>query len=154
MQFQAEQEIGLPIHLAFEQLTNFARFEREARDSGAEIARRDPAGGPGLGTTWEADFIARGKARHLTATATRFARPGDLAFEGRIGGMEGVLHLTLTSLGEQRSLIAATMTLHPRSITARLALQSLKLVRGSIAKRFRKRLRKFCRQTERRLALA
>ena len=152
MKFAATEEISAPIEQVFADLSNFRRFEREAIKNGIELRRKDNLTQPGPGMGWEARFIARGKPRELNAEVTEFTDPDKLAFSGKIGGMTGFLVLELQSISENLTELNAVLDLKPKSFSARVLIQSMKIARGSIAKRFRKAVRKFSRRLERRLA--
>ena len=154
MKFSTEQVVASPCEDVFAALTDFARFEREARAHGAEIHRTDTLTRPGQGMKWRAKFETRGRERELFAEVARMNDPRDLYFVGKIGGMEGELEFILTPNGDHETKLAVELNLRARSITAKLLLQSLKLARSNVAKRFRRRVKAFCRETEKQVAYA
>ncbi len=149
MKFVTEEIVDAPLDVVFAHLTDFERFERDAVAAGAVLRRTDTMPAPGIGMGWTAQFVARGKDRNLTAEVTQFHAPTQLGFAGKVGGMEGDLMIDLQPQGADQTQLVVMLDLRARSISARILLQSLKLARGRVAKRFRKRVRKFARQVGR-----
>lgn len=152
MKFTTQEVLAAPIDRVFAELSDFPRFEREAMERGAQVDRRDRLGQPGTGMKWHVEFAARGTARKADATLTRFDPPRAMRFEGRIGGMQADMDVSLTAEGPSQTRVEITTDLSPRSLGARVTIQSMKLARQQINKRYRKRIRKFLRATERSLA--
>lgn len=145
MRFTTREDIELPIGEVFAALSDFERFEREALRRGAEVETGDDPG-----RSWTVRFRHRGRNRELVTRIETFDRPRRLATLGRIGGFEGRLGLDLTELAPRRTRLRVDLEVMPRSLTARLMLQSLKLAKSSLTARFRSRVRAFARQLEER----
>lgn len=148
MKFAAREDIEAPIGEVFAALTDFERFEREALRRGAEVEAGGDLSSPGPGRFWTVRFRHRGRNRELATRIETYERPRALATQGRIGGYEGRLALELTELAPRRTRLRAELEVKPRTLTARLMLQSLKLARSSLAGRFKARFHAFARALE------
>lgn len=148
MKFVTEQIVASPRDAVFAALTDFARFEREAASSGVEVHRSDTLTRPGPGMCWRARFDLHGRRRELIAEIVRINHPCDLLFSGKVGGLVGELVFELAETGVNETRLMVELNLRARSITAKLLLQSIKLTRSNVARRFRRRVNAFCRQAE------
>ncbi len=153
MKFVTEQIVASPREVVFAALTDFARFEREAASSGVELHRSDTLTRPGPGMRWRARFELRGRKHELMAELRRINHPSDILLSGKVGGLEGELAFDLAETAVNETRLMVEMNLRARSITAKLLLQSVKLARANVARRFRRRVNTFCRQTEKQLEL-
>ena len=149
MRFSTREDIEAPIEAVFDALTDFAGFERAALQRGAQVWRtRDVEG---AGAAWTVEFEYRGKSRRLETEVERFERPSALVSRGRIGGFEGTLGFGLVALSPRRTRLTVDMEVKPRSLGARLLLQSMRLAKANLAARFRGRVRRLTKQIERRV---
>lgn len=150
MRFGAREDIELPAEAVFAALSDFERFERAALRRGAEVL---PAGRPrpdGTGRGWIVSFRYRGRKRELVSEVTRNEPPRKLWFDGRIGGLDGRLALDLVALSPRRTRLSVELEILPRTLSARLLIQSLRLAKGRLNARFRKRIGDFRADIERR----
>lgn len=148
MRFTTREDIELPARAVFAALTDFGRFEREALRRGAEIEAGGDLASPGPGRWWQIRFRHRGRERELVTSIETCDPPRSLVTVGRLGGIEGRLALDLTELAPRRTRLRVDLEIRPRSLTARLLLQSLRLARSSLVARFRGRVSAFARKME------
>ncbi|MCW1956698.1 SRPBCC family protein [uncultured Lentibacter sp.] len=150
MQFSAKQDIEVPIESVFAAVTDFDGFTTQALRRGAEVVRVDTLTGPCAGMTWQVGFEFRGKRRDMEIELLEVVRPSDLKMRSTTSGLDGHMTLELVALSKQRTRLGIELELAPKTLSARLLIQSLKLARGSLSKRLRKRLEGFARATEER----
>lgn len=150
MQFSAKQDIEVPIESVFAAVTDFDGFTTQALRRGAEVVRVDTLTGPCAGMTWQVGFEFRGKRRDMEIELLKVVRPSDLKMRSTTSGLDGHMTLELVALSKQRTRLGIELELAPKTLSARLLIQSLKLARGSLSKRLRKRLEGFARATEER----
>lgn len=150
MQFSAKQDIEVPIESVFAAVTDFDGFTTQALRRGAEVVRVDPLTGPCAGMTWQVGFEFRGKRRDMEIELLEVVRPSDLKMRSTTSGLDGHMTLELVALSRQRTRLGIELELAPKTLSARLLIQSLKLARASLSKRLRKRLEGFARATEER----
>jgi len=143
MEFNTRQDIEAPIAFVFEQVTNFASFEKQALRRGAEVQRRDALGQPGIGVGWDITFSFRGKDRHISAEITEFDRPNGYRIQSVASTIDADLVVDLLPLSKGRTRLTVTTTLSAKNLGAKLMLQSLKVAKSSLNARFRKRVEKF-----------
>ncbi|MEM9349516.1 MAG: SRPBCC family protein [Pseudomonadota bacterium] len=136
MKFSDREDIALPIETVFAAVSDFGAFERRALRRGAEISRTDPESGPGLGTVWDVEFEFRGRARSLKAKVTDFTAPTNLLVSSLSGGLKGSFSVKLVALSPRKTRLTVGLELVPTNLSARLLVQSLKLAKSSLSKRF------------------
>ena len=151
MQLTAREDIEAPLDRVFAELSDFEAMERQAMRRGAQVRRKDPAAPQGPGMGWVAAFTFRGKAREADITLTEYTPPERMVFRSVTGGLETETVIELVALSRSRTRIAMDVTLLPRTLSARLLVQSLKLAKGGIDKRFRKRMAGHAKDFEDRL---
>jgi hypothetical protein len=153
MQFRAKQDIEAPIDFVFGQVSDFHAFERSAMRRGAEVQRVDSLGKPGVGMAWDAAFDLRGKRREIKMQLASFDPPNGLSLTSRAASMGGDFVVELVALSRGRTRMDVSLTLEPRNLSARLLVQSLKLARSNLKRRFEARLANFARDVEERYKL-
>jgi hypothetical protein len=148
MKFSSHEDIVAPIDAVFDAVTDFHAFERQALRRGAEVQRRDSLVEPGPGMTWDAAFMLRGKRREITIELTHMDRPNGLLADAWSNNLTGQFTVDLVALSRNRTRLSVTLALEPKTLAARLMLQSMKLARKTLTRRFRKRLAEFAADVE------
>lgn len=130
MKFSAREDIEAPIGKVWAVVTDYDSFELAALRRGVEVARQ------GSEPAWQAAFTFRGKRRQIALKLDRAEEPGLLAFaaEGRV--LQADLVVELVELGPRRTRMTVTTELRPLTLAARLFLQSVKLARGRVTRRY------------------
>lgn len=150
MQFTGKEDIEAPIERVFEEITDFQGFERSALRRGADVKRTDSLGVPGVGMSWHAAFRLRGKQRHVDVTLIDYDPPNGITLGLRSASLEAQLVVDLVALSRGRTRMGISLVLQARSLTARLMMQSLKLARNNLTKRFKLRLVDYAMEVEER----
>jgi hypothetical protein len=145
MHFQAQYDIQAPLAWVFQQVSDFPSFERQAMRRGADLRRLDSLPRPGLGTSWDVRFQFRGKDRELKAEVTRFDAPNGLVVTGTSPNLGGTCMVDLVALSRNTTRMAVRLDISAHSMAARLLLQSLRLAKGSLNKRFDTAIADFAR---------
>jgi carbon monoxide dehydrogenase subunit G len=140
MKLSAREDLDAPIATVFERLADFDGWARAAMRRGAEVQRTDSLSRPGPGMAWALEFPYRGKPRSLTLRLDEMAAPERLGFSGRGPNLEGGLSIDLIEMAPRRTRMTVRLEVRPRTLVARLFIQSLKLGRGKIEARFRARV--------------
>jgi len=148
MRLTTREDIEAPIDHVFQSLTDFEGFERQALRRGAEVQRQDTYGKPGVGSEWDMRFSFRGKARKVHARMTAFDAPNGFLAETDSGGIDGTVSLELVALSPRRTRMQFAIDLTPRTLSARLLIQSLKFAKGKISKRFANRIWQLAQEVE------
>lgn len=148
MKFTTREDIEAPIDYVFGVVSDFDGFQRQAMRRGADVARRDSLEKPGKGMAWDIAFPFRGKRREMEVEMVEYAPSNHLVFDSRLTGLSGVLKVDLLALSRGRTRLELTIELQPQSLSAKLLVQSMKLAKGSLNKRFKVRVAEFAKTTE------
>lgn len=140
MQFTTKEDVEAPIAYVWQQATDFAAFERQALRRGADVIRRDAQSRVGVGSGWDVKFIYRGKERRLTLDVAKFEQPNSYTVLAASGGIDAVTVVDLVALSRGRTRIWVSVDFSAKSLAARLMLQSLKLAKSSLNRRFTTRV--------------
>jgi len=148
MKFSTREDIEAPIGHVFASMSDFDGFERQALRRGAEVTRLDTLGKPGLGSEWQLRFPFRGKNRDVEARITRYDAPNGYHVDTHSGGLDGRVSLDLLALSPGRTRMQFSLDMTPRSLSARLLIQSLKFAKSNLSKRFSNRVWRFAHDIE------
>lgn len=151
MKLSSRQDIEASTEDVFRLLSDFQVWERAAMRRGAEVTRLDALRAPGVGMAWQARFDLRGKRREVTVRLTRIDAPSHLAFSLESTMVEGAVLLDLFEMSANRCRLHVALEVKPRTLAARLVLQSLRLARQKVEKRFDQRVALMANDIEQRL---
>lgn len=154
MKFKSKEDLDVPIAQVFDMIADFERHERSAMRRGVKIKRLDSLEAPGLGAKWDIGFQMRGRERQAEVEVTGFDRPNEMTFEAQIQGLDSTVEVVLVPLSKTRTRLNVVGTLKPKTLSARLMVQSLKLAKKNISKRFNKKLAGLARDMEDRASKA
>lgn len=152
MKFSTNEDIDAPIDAVFEMLCDFETFERSAMRRGADVQRTDRLTAPGVGMTWQAKFDLRGKRREMEIEIVTFDRPNGIVLESTSPGMLGTTSFELIALSRGRTRVKVDLEVKPLTLSARLLVQSLKLAKNSLGKKYKQRVADYARIMENRYA--
>jgi hypothetical protein len=140
MKLTAKTDLEAPLSFVFATLTDHAAWEREAVRRGAEVER--PADMPlsGVGAGWRLRFRFRGKARKFLLRIDELTQDQRLAVSLEGQAIEGASVLEVLALSPRRTRLRVTLTVKPKSIAARLFINTLRLAKGRVQSRFEMRL--------------
>jgi hypothetical protein len=148
VKFSTKEDIEAPVEVVFAALTDFPSFERAALRRGADIVRMDKLDQPGVGMGWNARFQLRGKWRRVVCDLREFDSPTRIAVIAESTGFDMVLELNLVALSRSRTRLGVEFDIRPRTMSARVKLQSAKLIKGNLARKFTDRVQKFATELE------
>lgn len=143
MKFSTREDIEAPIEYVFSQTSNFESFEKAARRNGADVKGPDHSAPPAAGMAWDVRFEWRGKRRQLIGTLTEFAPPELMQFDGTSSLFKIQFKVTLVRLSAKRTRLLVELELRPNALAGRLLIQSMKLTKSSISRRFSNRVKSF-----------
>lgn len=154
MKFSTRTDIAAPQQAVFAAAADFPGFERQALRRGVEIERRQeavaPGDAPGAGTAWRLAVPFRGRSREIEAAVTGFAPPEGYRIAGAGDGLEMEVSVELMALARDRTRLFVALELKPRTLAARLMVQSMKLAKSTLTRRFEARVAEFGAGLERR----
>lgn len=150
MEFQAKEDIEAPIADVFAVLSDVNAMERQALRRGIKVRRITPHDTAEAGLRWNAGFKYRGRDMTADVLLAEYATPDTMVFEGAAGGLETRLDIDLTALSPGRTRLAVTAILLPKTLSSRLLVQSLKLAKGRVTRKFSVRIAQFAKTVEER----
>ena len=148
MKFSTREDVEVPIDQAFALVCDFEGYERAAMRRGAEVRRADDLPRAGVGMKWQAVFKMRGKMRDLDLEMIRYDEPNELCVLSKTSGIDGVGQIELVALSRNQTRISVVFELKPTNLSARLLVQSLKLAKTSLTKRFKLKVADFAKNIE------
>lgn len=151
MKFSSKEDVEAPAAHVFGMLSDFETYERSAIRRGADVQRIGDHDVPHPGQSWQAGFTFRGKERTVLVDLTRYDPPTEMVFEGQSGGLLTSLVLDLVALSPNRTRISVELEIKPRTLPARLFVQSMKLAKSNLTKRFKLRVAEYARDIENRI---
>ena len=154
MKFSTRKDIEAPARFVFDQLADFGTFERAAMRRGITLRRLDTLTEPGAGMSWDIGFRFRGKPRQMLVDIRRFEPPELLEYAGQSNSFDATMALQVTALSRSRTRFSVALELKPRTLRARLLLQSAKLGKSRLDRKFDERVGHFASDIEKRAAQA
>lgn len=151
MKFSSREDIEAPIDQVFSAICDFEGFERQAMRRGAEVQRTDTLDAPGVGMSWKTAFTMRGRLRKVKLEMVRFDVPNEMVFAAKSPNLDGMFSVELMALSRSRTRMSVALELTPLNLSARLLVQSLKLAKTTLTKRFKLRLADYAKGLEERL---
>lgn len=150
MKFSTRADVSAPIEAVFGMICDFDRYERAAMRRGADVQRTDTLAAPGLGASWDARFMMRGKDRRLKLEIIEFDKPEYMTIALESNGLKGEMTCELIALAPQRTRVVMGIDLRPQTLPARLLIQSLKLTKTSLDRKYQERVVTYFEEMEER----
>lgn len=147
MKFSTREDIEAPMDYVFGRISDFASFEKRALRQGAQVARRQ-TGAVSEGDIWDIAFSFRGRDRKVVATLVQLDPAQGIRIDSVSDGLTALTQVELVALSPARTRVMVTFELKPGSLTARLLVQSLKLAKAKLAKRFSARVLSYAEDIE------
>ncbi|MFL4469807.1 SRPBCC family protein [Tateyamaria armeniaca] len=151
MKFSAREDISAPIQQVFDDLCDFETFERLAMRRGAQLQRTDTLTRPGVGMQWHVTYRMRGRKREFDLELVEFEAPNQMVFDAKSSGIDATFSVDLIALSQSRTRMAIALDMTPLNLSARLLIQSLKLAKSNLSKRFKDRVGEYAKGLEDRL---
>lgn len=143
MKLTAKTDLEVPAAAVFAVLIDHASWEREAIRNGVEVER--PPGSPasGVGAEWRIRGHFRGKARKVQIKIEEMSQDQRLALGIDSPSMEGTTRLEVMVLSPRRSRLRVDLEVKPKTLAARLFINTLRLAKGRVQAKFETRLGQF-----------
>lgn len=147
MKFKVAEDVDAPIGFVFERMTDFSQFEADVKRRGADLRRVGNWTQIAEGVQWRGAVQVRGKKRKIEAELTELVPNESAKVDITVGGMEAVYQMAFIALSPEVTRVATELDLKPRTLTARLIIQTLKLARGRVVRRMTRNLMRQGNQT-------
>ncbi|HSG37862.1 MAG TPA: SRPBCC family protein [Paracoccaceae bacterium] len=144
MKLSAREDIEAPIEFVFDRVSDFALLERSAMRRGVEVVRHEVEGK----TSWALAFAFRGKPRKAQVTLEKVEPLNALVARFSSGGLDGHTVVELIALSRNRTRISISAEFMPQTLSARLMVQSLRLAKMTISRRFKARVADIAEEIE------
>lgn len=151
MKLTASEDIDAPIEKVFEQVSDFEYLERTMLRRGVDVRRTDNLTRKAAGMAWTGAFDYRDRRRKFDICIREFEAPFGFKCDAEGQGLNVDVVIDLVSLTQANTRLSVELVLHPKSLSARLMVQSLKLAKNKLQKRFRQRLAEFASEIEARV---
>ncbi len=140
MKLIAKIDLEAPAAFVYAQLADHAAWEREALRRGADIERPADMPQSGTGAGWRIQVPFRGKMRKVMLKVEQMEPDSSLAFSFDGQSLQGDALLEVQALSARRSRLRVTLDAKPKTLSARLFINTLRLAKGRVQARFDKRL--------------
>lgn len=151
MKLTSKKDIEGSIDKVWAAMSDFEAWERAAMRRGAEVSRTDALLRPGVGMAWLARLVYRGKERKVDVKLTEMTPRTVLGFDAVSTVVEAETRIELIEMSAKRTRIHVWIEVKPRSLGARLFMQSLRLARTKIDRKFDSRIDKLAAEIEQRV---
>ena len=143
MKFSSREDIDAPIETVYGVVVDFDGFERQMLRRGIDVTREDSMPTDVPGARWDAGFEWRGRKQKLQAELIAIEPNEGYAIESRTGGIICMGVVDLVPLSKTRTRLFVSLDLKPTTLSSRLFIQSLRLAKGSLNRRFKTRVSDF-----------
>lgn len=144
MKLTAKSDLEVSAAFVFAALTDHQAWEREAVRNGVDIQR--PAGSPdnGVGAQWRIQGHFRGKMRKLTLSVEEMVPNQRLTLSIDSLSIDGTSQVEIMVLSPRRSRVRVDLDLKPKTLAARLFINTMRLAKGRVQVRFERGLGNLC----------
>lgn len=150
MIFKTKEDVEAPIDYVFGIVSDFDALERQALRRGAEVRRLDAGQGQGGAPAWDIAFAFRGRQRRLRVTVQQIDPPHGYSVAGKGDALQGNTVIDLLPLSRHRTRISASVEVQPLTLRGRLLVQSMRLGKSGLERKFRQRVADYARTVEER----
>jgi len=148
MKFSTKEDLEIPIWDVFDSLSDFDGFEKAALRRGADVARVSEGGDSPVGMSWQVRARLRGKMREFVVTLSEHDGPNQLLYDITSNGIKAQFLIELVALSRKRTRMRMELDVRPKTLPARLLMQSAKLARNTLNKRYKTRISHFSEDLE------
>jgi len=143
MNFISKQNINAPATHVFQQLSDFEFYESYAMRVGAQVERMDTFTEPQPGMCWNITGHFRGKDRNLELTLDSYYPTDALSYTCMTKSLNAVINFDVIPLSHTETRLTAKVDIQANGLSARVALQSAKLAKKTLDRKFDARMHDF-----------
>ena len=140
MKLTAKTDLEAPVEFVHAYLCDDAAWEREAIRRGIEVER--PADMPltGVGAGWRIRVPFRGRIRDVLLRLDDLVQNQSIAYSFEGQALVGTTVMETKAISPRSSRLKVTIDAKPKTLTARLFLNTLRLARRKVEDRMQKRV--------------
>ena len=150
MKFNTREDIKAPIDFVFEQITDFAAFERSVMRRGGDVDRIAIGGADGLDAQWRVKFQMRGVERDVTATITEAKKPTLIKMVVTSRSADADMLIELISLSNSRTRLSVHVESVAKTIATKILFKSIRFAKQKSDGRFKAVVASFAVDIEKR----
>ncbi len=143
MIFVSKQNINAPAAHVFQQLTDFEFYESYAMRVGAQVERMDTFANLQPGMCWNISGHFRGKDRNLELTLDSYYPTDALSYICTTKSLNAAINFDVIPLSHTETRLKVTVDIQAKGLSARVALQSAKLAKKTLDRKFNARMHDF-----------
>ncbi len=143
MRFSTREDIDAPFESVFAAVSDFDAFERRMLRRGVDVTRDEAMRLDRVGAKWKAKLNWRGRVHDIDAELVEIDPGTGYAIVSRASGIDCMSSVDLVALSKTRTRLFVSVDLKPTTLSSRLLLQSLRLAKGTLTRRFKGRVRDF-----------
>lgn len=142
MKLTAKSDLDVPINFVFGCLSDHATWEASAAERGIEIERPDGTPQWGPDAAWILRLYFRGRSIKMLMVLKESVPNDHLAYTFQANQLEGEFVLSIMALSPRRTRLNLALDVQPKTIAARLFLNTLRLTRGRVTAGLDARIRR------------
>ena len=143
MKISTREDIEAPIDYVFWEVSDFDGIERQILRRGVRLERVSTGGEDKLGMSWTARVPFRGRQRDVSAHVAELTAPTFYRISSTTGGVLADVAVELVALSRNRTRVVIGIDIRPASLSARLLIQSMKLAKSNLQRRFDQRVAEY-----------
>ncbi|HLQ20582.1 MAG TPA: SRPBCC family protein [Tabrizicola sp.] len=140
MKLTAKTDLEVPAAFVFATLVDHASWEREAVRNGAEVERPEGTPPSGPGAAWRIRGHFKGKSRKALLKIEELAEDRHMLLSIDSPAIEGSTRFEIMVLSPRRSRLRVDFEIKPKTLAARLFINTMRLAKGRVQAKFEKRL--------------
>lgn len=152
MKLSKREDISAPVGGVYRALIDYPVYERAALRRDIAVTRLDDRAEFGPDMTWQITIGFRGRPHDVTLRVAEVTEGSRIRLAADSGGLMADVVIELLTVSQGRTRMVVGTDLRAVTMSSKLLLQSLKLAKGSLDKRFAKRVTDFARDIEAREA--
>ena len=140
MKLTAKADVEVPAAFVFATLVDHPSWEREALRNGAEIERPPGTPAAGVGAAWRVRGHFRGKPRKVLLKIEELSESQRVVLSIDSPTIEGTARFEVMVLSPRRSRLRVDVEMKPKTLAARLFINTMRLAKGRVQAKFESRL--------------
>ncbi len=148
MNFTSKQDVIAPAEHVFRQLTDFDFYESYAMRLGAHVERLDEYDRPQPGMCWNISGVFRGKHRNVELRLDEYNPVEALSYICKANSLDAIINFSVIPLSKTETRLKSSIDVHAKGLSARVALQSARLAKKTLDRKFDSRMHDFAKNIE------